>query len=138
MREISLEECNSAIAAAIAASRKIDVPMSIAIVDAGRNLIAFSRMDGALLGTIEVAQAKAYTARTVNMRTSALAPLIQPGQPLYGFVVSHRQPLVMFGGGVPVTRGGKVVGAVGASGGSVEQDEMVADVAARVLEHLSA
>lgn len=134
MTEITARECQNAIAAAISASETIGTPMTIAIVDSGRNLLAFCRMDGALLGTIEIAQSKAYTARTVNMRTSDIAPLVQPGAALYGLEVTHRQPLTVFGGGVPVKRNGKVIGAVGASGGSVELDEAIADVAVKVLE----
>jgi uncharacterized protein GlcG (DUF336 family) len=134
MSDITASECQAAINAAMKASLEMGVPMTIAIVDAGRNLLAFLRMDGALLGTIEIAQSKAYTARTVNMRTSVIGPLVQPGQPLFGLETTHRNPLTVFGGGVPVTRNGKVVGAVGASGGSVEQDEVIADVAVGVLE----
>jgi uncharacterized protein GlcG (DUF336 family) len=115
---------------------EIGVPMSIAVIDSGRALVAFLRMDRALLGSVEIAQAKAYTARTVNARTADLGPLVQPGAPFYGLEVSHRQPLVVFGGGMPITHGGEVVGAVGVSGGSAEQDVDVAEAAAGYLESL--
>jgi uncharacterized protein GlcG (DUF336 family) len=135
MSEISAAEAQSAIDVAIKKGREIGVPISIAVVDSGRNLIAFMRMDDALLGTIEAAQHKAYTARTVNMRTADLGPLVQPGGPLYAFERSHRTPFVVFGGGIPVRRNGKVIGAVGLSGGSPEQDDVVAEA---VVAHLEA
>lgn len=136
MSEITANQAQAAIEAAEAKAREVGIPISIAIVDSGRNLLAFKRMDDALLGTIEVAQAKAYTARTVNMKTSALAPLVQPGAPLYGLDYSHRQPLAAFPGGNPVSRQGRVIGAVGISGGTVEQDELIADVASGLLDRM--
>jgi uncharacterized protein GlcG (DUF336 family) len=134
MSEISAVEAQSAVDAAIKKGREIGVPLSIAVVDSGRNLIAFMRMDDALLGTIEAAQNKAYTSRTVNMRTADLGPLVQPGGPLYAFESSHRTPFVVFGGGIPVRRNGKVIGAVGISGGSPEQDDVVAEAVVAHLE----
>lgn len=133
---ISAKAAQGAIDAAAKRAAEIGVPMSIAVIDAGRALVAFLRMDKALLGSIEIAQAKAYTARTVNSRTADLMAAVQPGGPFYGLEVSHRQPFVVFGGGVPVTHGGEVVGAVGVSGGSAEQDVDVAEAAARHLEAL--
>ncbi len=135
MSEISAAQAQSAVDAAISKGREIGVPISIAIVDSGRNLIAFMRMDDALLGTIEAAQHKAYTARTVNMRTADLGPLVQPGGPLYAFESSHRTPFVVFGGGIPVRRDGRVIGAVGISGGSPDQDDEIAEA---VVAHLEA
>ena len=123
-----------AIDAAVKRATEIDVPMSIAVIDSGRALAAFLRMDGAVLGSIEIAQGKAYTSRTLNARTSDLGPLAQPGAPFYGLEVSHRQPLVIFGGGVPITIGGRIVGAVGVSGGSADQDVDVAEAAVRAVE----
>ena len=135
---ISSEAARRAIDAGVHRAVEIGVPMSIAVIDAGRDLVAFLRMDGALLGSIEIAQAKAYTARTVNARTADLLTAVQPGGPFYGFEVSHQRPLVVFGGGVPVTLAGQVVGAIGASGGSAEQDVEVAEAAVRALENAEA
>jgi len=105
----------------------IGVPMNIAVVDEGNNLVAFSRMDGAWLGSIDIAQNKAYTARSFDMTTKDLAPLCQPNQPLFGIQASNQGRLIVFAGGIPLEAGGKVVGAVGVSGGSVEQDHEVAE-----------
>ncbi|NEI72448.1 heme-binding protein [Rhizobium lusitanum] len=135
---ISADLAQAALQAAAKRAGEIGVPMSIAVLDAGRALVAFLRMDKALLGSIEIAQAKAYTARTVNSRTADLMAGVQPGGPFYGLEVSHRQPLVVFGGGVPVTIGGEVVGAIGVSGGSAEQDVDVAEAAVLHIESLCA
>ncbi len=134
MTDITAAQAQAAIEVAVRKGTEMGVPISIAVVDAGRDLVAFLRMDDALLGTIEIAQGKAYTARTVNMKTSDLGPLVQPGGPLYAMESSHRLPFVVFGGGIPVRRNGRVVGAVGVSGGSVEDDIAVAEVAVAKLE----
>lgn len=107
--------------------------MNIAVVDEGNNLVAFARMDGAWLGRIDIAQGKAYTARAFDMPTRDLAPLCQPGQPLFGIHTSNQGRLVIFPGGVPLQAGGAVVGAVGVSGGTVEQDQEVAQAGAAAL-----
>ena len=134
MSELSTRDARSAIDVALKKAEEVGVPVTVAILDHSRDLLGFLRMDKALLGTIEVAQGKAYTARTVEMKTSDLGKLCQPGGPLYGFETSHRQPLIVFGGGVPVRRGGRVVGAVGISGGTVEQDEVIAEEVVAFLE----
>ena len=91
--------------------------MNIAVVDAGNNLTAFGRMDGAWLGSIDISQNKAYTARSFDMSTKDLEPLIQPGQPLYGIEASNDGKLICFPGGIPLQRGDEVAGAIGVSGG---------------------
>jgi uncharacterized protein GlcG (DUF336 family) len=101
--------------------------MNIAVVDEGNNLTAFARMDGAWLGSIDIAQNKAYTARSFDMSTKDLAPLCQPNQPLFGIHASNQGRLIIFAGGIPLEAGGQVVGAIGVSGGSVEQDQDVAE-----------
>lgn len=130
---LSTDMARAAIDEAVRRATEIGVPMSIAVVDAGRALVAFVRMDKALLGSIEIAQAKAYTARTLNARTADLMGGVLPGGPFYGLEVSHRQPLIVFGGGVPIAIDGDVVGAIGVSGGSAEQDVDVAEAAVRHL-----
>jgi uncharacterized protein GlcG (DUF336 family) len=114
-----------------AAARRISI--CIAIVDSGRNLVGFLRMSGTPLGAIEVSQGKAYTSASVNMKTGELAKYVQPGTAFYGFEVSHRQPLVVFGGGVPVDRDGVLIGAVGVSGGSMDDDVSLAEAVAAFL-----
>jgi uncharacterized protein GlcG (DUF336 family) len=101
--------------------------MNIAVVDDGNNLTAFARMDGAWLGSIDIAQNKAYTARSFDLSTKDLAPLAQPNQPLFGIDASNQGQLIIFAGGIPLIDGEEVVGAVGVSGGSVEQDQEVAE-----------
>lgn len=129
MAKLTLEQAQGALQAAVRKAEEIGSPSSIAIVDDGRNLVAFARMDGALLASIEISQGKAYTARSMNMNTADIGPLTQPGQPLYGIETSHARPLITFGGGQPLRIGDEVVGAVGVAGGLVDQDEQVAAAA---------
>lgn len=118
---------------ALQKAQEIGVSMNIAVVDGGNNLVAFARMDGAWLGSIDIAQGKAYTARAFDMPTHDLAPLCQPGQPLFGIHASNQGRLVIFPGGIPLRVGGAVVGAVGVSGGTVEQDQEVAQAGVAAL-----
>ena len=124
---VTLSTAQAVVEAARAKAEEIGVPMNIAVVDDGNNLTAFARMDGAWLGSIDIAQNKAYTARSFDMSTQELAPLAQPNQPLYGIEASNQGRLIVFAGGIPLKAGGQVVGAVGVSGGSVEQDHEVAE-----------
>jgi uncharacterized protein GlcG (DUF336 family) len=133
MTTLTLEQANAALQAALRKAAEIGSPSSIAIVDSGRNLLAFARMDGALLASIEISQGKAYTARSMNMNTADIGPLTQPGAPLYGIETSHTRPLITFGGGQPLRIGDEVVGAVGVAGGLVDQDEQVAAAAVAAL-----
>jgi uncharacterized protein GlcG (DUF336 family) len=134
MSEITADRAQKGIAAAIAKAKEIDSPCSISIVDAGRNLVAFHRMDGALLASIEISQGKAYTSRSLNMRTGDVTQYVQPGGPFYAMETSHRTPMVVFGGGLPVEIGGRVVGAVGVAGGMIDQDVAVAEAALSAIQ----
>jgi uncharacterized protein GlcG (DUF336 family) len=127
---VSLDTARHVIENARRAADAIGVAMNIAVVDDGNNLVAFQRMDGAWLGSIDIAQGKAYTARAFNMSTKDLGPLCQPGKPLFGIHASNDGRLIIFAGGIPLERGGEVVGAIGVSGGSVEQDQEVAEAGA--------
>ena len=133
MVEISAAQAQVAIAAGMKKAAEIGSPSSIAIVDLGRNLIAFQRMDGALLASVEISQGKAYTARSLNMKTGDVTPYVQPGGPFYGMETSHRHPMVVFAGGLPVERGGQVIGAVGVAGGSLDNDVAVAEAVLAML-----
>lgn len=126
-RTVTLSAAEGAVAAALAKAAEIGVAMSIAVVDEGGNVVAFARMDGAWLGSIDIAHNKAYTARAFDMPTKDLAPMVQPGQSLYGIEASNRGRLIVFAGGIPLVSGGHVVGAIGVSGGTVEQDQEVAE-----------
>ena len=124
---VTLSAAQAVVEAARAKAEQIGVPMNIAVVDEGNNLTAFARMDGAWLGSIDIAKNKAYTARAFDMSTKDLAPLCQPNQPLFGIHASNQGQLIIFAGGIPLEAGGEVVGAVGVSGGSVEADHEVAE-----------
>jgi uncharacterized protein GlcG (DUF336 family) len=127
---VTLSAAQAVVDAAVKKAEENGVPVNIAVVDEGNNLTAFARMDGALLGSIDIAQNKAYTARSFDMSTKDLAPLAQPNQPLYGIEASNQGRLVLFAGGIPLEADGRVVGAIGVSGGSVEQDHEVAEAGA--------
>ena len=124
---ITLEQAQAVVEAARVKAQEIGVPMNIAVVDAGGNLAAFAKMDGAWLGSIDIAINKAYTARAFDMTTEALGELSQPGAMIYGIHASNDLRIIIFGGGIPLQRGASVVGAIGVSGGSVPQDIEVAE-----------
>ncbi len=133
MSEITIEQAQKGIAAGLAKAKELKSPSSIAVLDSGRNLIAFARMDGALLASIEISKAKAYTARSLNMKTGDALPYVQPGAPLFGMNTGHTPPFIVFGGGQPVQKGDKIVGAVGVAGGMVPDDEAIAAVVAEAI-----
>ena len=123
---ITLEEAQQIVSAAAQKAEEIGQPMNVAVMDGGANLKAFARMEKAWLASIEIAINKAYTSVALEVPTGDLAEMTQPGQPLYGIDATNNGRIVIFGGGIPLTRDGEVVGAVGVSGGSVDQDEEVA------------
>jgi uncharacterized protein GlcG (DUF336 family) len=128
-----LEAAEAAVRAAVEKAREIGSPSSVAVVDAGRELLAFARMNDALLASAEIAQAKAYTARSLNCATKDVDTATQPGGPLYGMQTAHLaagRALVTFGGGVPITTGGAIVGAIGVAGGTPDQDHEIASAGA--------
>ncbi|WP_051323627.1 GlcG/HbpS family heme-binding protein [Candidatus Solirubrobacter pratensis] len=132
-KDVSLDAARHVIDSARRAAEAIGVAMNIAVVDDGNNLVAFERMDGAWLGSIDIAQGKAYTARAFDMSTRDLAPLCQPGQSLFGIHATNDGRLVVFPGGIPLEKNGEVVGAIGVSGGAVEQDQVVAEAGAEAF-----
>jgi uncharacterized protein GlcG (DUF336 family) len=127
MAGITLEQARKVVGAAAAKAEENGVPMNIAVVDAGNNLTAFARQDGAWLGSIDIAMGKAYTARAFDMTSAELGAEAQPGKPLYGIESSNDGNLIVFGGGIPLKDGDEIVGAIGVSGGTVDQDEEVAE-----------
>lgn len=130
---ITAIQIQAGLAAGLKKAGEINSPSSIAIVDAGRNLLGYVRMEGALLASIEISQGKAYTSASMNMKTGDIMPLIQPGAPLYGMETSHRQSLIAFAGGVPIMKNGVVIGAVGVAGGMPPDDESIAQAAADAI-----
>ena len=134
MSDITLTQAQAALQAAITKSEEIGVKMDIAIVDAGANLKAFARMDGAWLGSIDIAQKKAKTARLFDMESGVIGTLSQPGGDLYQIEVSNGG-LISFPGGVPIKNSqGEVIGAIGVSGSSVEDDRNVALAGAAAVQ----
>ena len=128
------ETVQAAITAGRAAAREIGVPMNIAVLDMGAHLKAFIRMDGALLGSIDIALGKAKTAALFEMNSEAVGEFCKPGGGSPGLELTNGV-LVVFAGGVPIRdRGGFVVGAVGVSGGAVEQDLRVAQATAAAAQ----
>ena len=134
MMNVSLDEARRVIAAAEEKARKISQPSNIAVVDAGANLVAFERMDGAWLGSIDIAQNKAFTARAFDIETEKLAKLSQPKDQFFGIQNSNHGRVMIFAGGIPLKRNGEVVGAIGVSGGMGEQDQAVAEAGAKAFE----
>lgn len=133
---ITLEQAEQAIAAAKQRAREINVPMTIAVVDTGGNLVALSRMDNALLASLDIAVGKAYTAVAMRMSTGDLTALVQPGQLLYHLEIANQpRTLVTFAGGVPVQADGAVIGGIGVSGGLPENDQDVAGAAQAALQN---
>jgi uncharacterized protein GlcG (DUF336 family) len=126
---LDLSDARRLIAAAERKAIEIGVPYNIAVADAGGGLIAHARMDGAWLGSVDIAINKAWTARAFDMSTDDLSHLAQSGQQGFGINTTNDSRVVIFGGGIPVKRDGLVIGAVGASGGSVAQDIEVAKAA---------
>jgi uncharacterized protein GlcG (DUF336 family) len=127
---ITLKDARKIIAAAEQKSEKIGQPMNIAVVDAGGNLVAHVRMDGAWLGSIDISINKAYTSRAFDISTKDLATHSQSGGQFFGIHASNTGKIMIFAGGIPLKRDGKVVGAIGVSGGSGEQDHAVAEAGA--------
>ena len=128
--ELSQSLSDAALAAATGEASSIGVPMNVAIMDAGANLKVFLRMDGALLGSADIALKKARTAALFGMNTEAIGEFCKPGGTSPGLDTTNGG-LVVFAGGIPLRdAGGRLIGAIGVSGGSVAQDFQVAAVAA--------
>jgi uncharacterized protein GlcG (DUF336 family) len=130
MSDITQAQADAVLAAARDAARDTDTAMNIAVVDAGGNLKAFTRMDGAWLGSIDISIKKARTARFFDMATGSIGELSQPGGPLFNIEVSNGG-LITFPGGLPLhSAEGTVIGAIGVSGSTVDNDHTVASAGA--------
>ena len=130
---ITLSQAENAIAAAKQKAIAIDTKMNIAIVDGGANLVAFARMDGAWLGSLDISIKKAKTARFFDMNTGIVGSLSQPGGSLYNIEHSNNG-LITFPGGIPIKNAeGEIIGAIGVSGSSVENDHAVAEAGAATI-----
>ena len=126
-QDLSTEQAQAIVSSARDKAVALDTKMNIAVVDRGNNLKAFLRMDGAWLGSIDIAMKKARTARSFDMPTGQLGQLSQPGGPLFNIEHSN-EGLITFPGGLPILADdGSVIGAIGVSGSSVENDHLVAE-----------
>ncbi|MET3812311.1 heme-binding protein [Arthrobacter sp. UYEF3] len=130
LETITLEEAQRVIAAAAKKATEIGQPMDVAVVDAGGNLKAHARMDGANIGSITIAINKAYTSIAFQCETGHLQEATRPHGPIYGLNDAHGGRLVVFPGGIPLVRDGKIMGAIGVSTGTIEQDQEVATAGA--------
>lgn len=130
LESVSLEDAQRVIAAGVEKAREIGSPSNVAVVDAGGNLVAHVRMDGSWIGSVNVSINKAFTSRAFDIPTKALAENAQPGGQFYGIQESNEGRVMIFAGGIPLQKSGGVVGAVGVSGGTGEQDQTVAEAAA--------
>jgi uncharacterized protein GlcG (DUF336 family) len=125
-----LADARRVIAAGEKKATEVGQPMNIAVADAGGNLVAHVRMDGAWIGSVDISIKKAFTSRAFDVATKDLADHSQSGGQFFGIHASNGGRIMVFAGGIPLRRDGKVVGAVGVSGGSGEQDHGVAEAAA--------
>jgi uncharacterized protein GlcG (DUF336 family) len=130
---LDLADARRIIAAAERKAVEIGIPYNIAVADASGALVAHVRMDGAWLGSVDIAINKAWTARAFDASTEDLSHVTQSGQQGFGLNTTNDSKVVIFGGGIPIKRDGAVIGAVGASGGTVEQDVAVAKAGAAVF-----
>jgi len=127
---VTLEDARRVIAAAEKRADEIGQPMNIAVVDSGGNLVAHVRQDGAWIGSVNISINKAWTSRAFDIETKTLGENSQPTQQFYGIHATNGGKVAIFAGGVPLSRDGVVVGAVGVSGGSGDQDQTVAEAGA--------
>ncbi|MFK8250907.1 GlcG/HbpS family heme-binding protein [Ancylobacter terrae] len=130
---LSLSDAKLMLQAGEARATSFGIAYNIAVVDGSGALIAFSRQDGALIGSIDLAIGKAVTARLFDKTTAFLNELAQPGAPLFGIGHSNGGRVIIFGGGIPAVLDGEIIGAVGASAGTVEQDIAVAEAAVAAI-----
>lgn len=133
MPSMTSESAMKVLTAALDKANALDSPSSIAVLDSGRELIAFARLDDAPLASVEISQNKAYTAVSMKMATADLGPVVQPGAPFYGLQTAQARPFVTFGGGLPIVADGVVIGSIGVAGGSSDQDIAIATAGAEAL-----
>jgi uncharacterized protein GlcG (DUF336 family) len=130
---VTLEDDRRVIAAAEKKAEEIGQPMNIAVADVGGNLVAHVRMDGAWFGSVDISIKKAWTSRAFDISTKDLADNSQSGDQFFGIHASNNGKVMIFAGGIPLKQGGKVVGAIGVSGGTGDQDHEVAEAGVEAL-----
>ena len=130
---VTLKDARRVVAAAEKKANEIGQPMNIAVADSGGNIVTHVRMDNAWIGSIDISMKKAYTSRAFDITTKDLADNSQSGEQFFGIHASNDGKIMIFAGGVPLKRDGQVVGAVGVSGGSGDQDHAVAEAGAEAF-----
>ncbi len=130
---VTLEDARRVISAAEKTALEMGQPMNIAVVDGRGNLVAHVRMDGAWIGSIDISIKKAYTSRAFDLATKDLAEQSQSGGQFFGIHASNNGKIMIFAGGIPLYSEGQVVGGIGVSGGSGEQDHAVAEAGAALF-----
>lgn len=129
----TLDEARQILEAGRRRADEIGQPMNIAVVCSGGHLLAFERMPNAWIGSVDIAIKKAWTSRAFDVETAELAKLAQSGEQFFGIHASNDGKVMIFAGGVPLMRDGKIIGAVGVSGGTGKQDQAVAEAAASIV-----
>ena len=132
-QSLDLADARRIIAAATKKAEEIKQPMNIAVVCAGGHLLAFERMAGAWTGSVDIAQKKAWTSRAFDIETGTLGTLSQSGDQFFGIHASNDGKVMIFAGGLPIKQDGKVIGAIGVSGGLGAQDQAVAEAGAAAI-----
>lgn len=135
IKQLSLEIVKEMAVAAEAKAAEMNVPIVFAAVDAGANLMLMHRMEDAFITSVEIAINKAFTSAALKIGSHEIVEDIQPGASLYGLQLTNNCKIVTFGGGFPIIVDGQVVGAVGVSGGTVEEDMTIAKAAVEVFEN---
>lgn len=133
MANLTLDDARRVSAAAEKKATELGVAATVTIVDSGGYVRTQNRMDGARFGTVSVSTSKAFTAVAIGAPTSVLTDLTQPGQEIFGYADAAAGRIAIFGGGSPLVRDGEIVGAIGISGGSVQQDQAMAEAGAAAL-----
>ena len=133
VKQITLKTAKLMIEKAIIKAEEIEVPVVVSIVDAGGNLLAMERMDDAFVTSIDIANNKAFTSWALRCGTNEMSEVIQPGESLYGLNLTNDARIICFGGGFPIVMEGQVIGAIGVSGGSVDQDMAIAKAGLEIL-----
>lgn len=131
---LTLSDARKMIDAGEAKAAELGIPYNLAVVDAGGELVSHARMDGAWMGSIDISINKAWTSRAFDMPTQELGKMAQSGKPLFGIHATNHDRIVIFAGGMPVKFGDTVIGGVGASGGTVDQDQKVVEAAVSALQ----
>jgi uncharacterized protein GlcG (DUF336 family) len=130
---LTLADARRIIAAAEKKAQEVGQPMNIAVVDGGGNLVAHVRMDKAWMGSVDISIKKAWTSRAFDIATKDLAEHSQSGGQFFGIHASNNGRVMIFAGGIPLKRGDEVMGAIGVSGGSGQQDHAVAEAGAKAF-----